>query len=308
MKNSEVRASTGAQSVPSHQWLWDVDGWGVLAAGLFHAKSILGDRVVSAYAIGSLAHGGFAPAVSDVDLALIVDRVEREDELLMQCIRERVMHELSTPLSQRLSLFWASWDDLRTQADVGRFPLVDRTDLVAHGICVSGPDHRSSLSFPDGSLIREEVLLECACFMLEKLASPERTWLLKQPGQLAHLSCREVTRIVLYPPRLLCTVSTGRCASNSEAASEALGFDDAERELVRAALRWRATGRLDCEAETSALLGAGLLPLYRRLVRTYRFTLAELGHAPLVLQLDRWYSALVADGAKQVARQNDRTA
>jgi hypothetical protein len=283
---------------PIHDRSQDADGWRVLAAGLSYAKAIFADRLVSAYAIGSLAHGGFAPAVSDVDLALILDCVRGEDELLMQRIRERVMRELSTPLSQRLSLFWASWSDLRTQADVGRFPLVDRTDLVAHGVCVSGPDHRADLGFPVGSLIKEELLVECACFMLHKLASPERIRLLKQPQQLVQLGCRDVTKIVLYPARLLCTASTGRCAANSEVVTEALGFDDPELKLVRAALRWRTAGRLDSEPKASARLAAGLLPLYCRLVRTYRLMLAELRHGALVQQLDRWYCALIADSFK----------
>ncbi|MGH8141431.1 MAG: hypothetical protein ACREU2_02755 [Steroidobacteraceae bacterium] len=41
------------------------DRWEVMHAGLEQAVAALGDRIVAAYAIGSLAHGGFAPAVSD---------------------------------------------------------------------------------------------------------------------------------------------------------------------------------------------------------------------------------------------------
>jgi hypothetical protein len=298
MNAPDLGVCAGTAQDPGRRYLHDADGWEVLAAGLSHAKALLGDRIVSAYAIGSLAHGGFAPAVSDVDLALILDNVASEDELLMQCVRRRVVHEISTPLAQRLSLFWASWDDLRTQADCGRFPLVDRTDLMAHGICVSGPDYRPSVSFPDAELIKEEVLVECACFMLAKFASPDHTWLLKQPRRLVQLGCREVTKTVLYPARLLRTISTGRCASNSEVEQEALAFDEAELELVKAGLRWRTTGQLDAESETTARLAAGLLPLYRRLARTYRLTLMELGHAALVARLDRWYCALLADAPK----------
>jgi hypothetical protein len=37
------------------------------------ARDRLGDGLISAYAVGTLAHGGFRTAVSDVDLALLTD-------------------------------------------------------------------------------------------------------------------------------------------------------------------------------------------------------------------------------------------
>ncbi len=35
-------------------------------------RKVLGPRLVAAYALGSLAHGGFSPLVSDVDLGLVL--------------------------------------------------------------------------------------------------------------------------------------------------------------------------------------------------------------------------------------------
>lgn len=43
-------------------------GWAVVEAAAESAGGLLGDSLASAYAIGSLGHGGFAAATSDVDL------------------------------------------------------------------------------------------------------------------------------------------------------------------------------------------------------------------------------------------------
>src|SRR5215210_1591615 len=45
----------------------------VLAEAVAAYRQILGPRLLAAYALGSLAHGGFSPLVSDVDLGLIID-------------------------------------------------------------------------------------------------------------------------------------------------------------------------------------------------------------------------------------------
>jgi hypothetical protein len=55
------------------------EGWAVLDAAVDQAKSSLGDGLVSAYAIGSLAHGGFRAWVSDVDVALLTGDLDRLD-------------------------------------------------------------------------------------------------------------------------------------------------------------------------------------------------------------------------------------
>ena len=47
-------------------------GEAVLAQALAAYRAALGSRLVAAYALGSLAHGGFSPLVSDVDLGLIL--------------------------------------------------------------------------------------------------------------------------------------------------------------------------------------------------------------------------------------------
>src|SRR5579884_724796 len=51
-------------------------GWEIAEAACRHAVRVFGHRLVAVYALGSLAHGGFAPASSDVDVAISVDRCD----------------------------------------------------------------------------------------------------------------------------------------------------------------------------------------------------------------------------------------
>jgi len=45
---------------------------GVLEDAVTAFQTRLGSRLLAAYALGSLAHGGFSPHVSDVDLGLVI--------------------------------------------------------------------------------------------------------------------------------------------------------------------------------------------------------------------------------------------
>jgi predicted nucleotidyltransferase len=51
-----------------------VDVENVLAEALEVYRVVLGERLVAAYALGTLAHGGFSELVSDIDLGLILER------------------------------------------------------------------------------------------------------------------------------------------------------------------------------------------------------------------------------------------
>ena len=47
-------------------------GRAILAEAVAGYREALGERLLAAYALGSLAHGGFSPLVSDVDLGLVI--------------------------------------------------------------------------------------------------------------------------------------------------------------------------------------------------------------------------------------------
>ena len=55
-------------------------GEDVLADAVRVARGCLGGRLLAAYAVGSLAHGGFSALVSDIDLALVLaDPIQAAD-------------------------------------------------------------------------------------------------------------------------------------------------------------------------------------------------------------------------------------
>ena len=61
----------------------------LLAQSVDAFRAALGDRLVAAYALGSLAHGGFSALVSDVDLGLILaDPVQSRDGETIEAIAE----------------------------------------------------------------------------------------------------------------------------------------------------------------------------------------------------------------------------
>src|SRR6266567_373768 len=84
------------------------DGEKALLAAAAAYRAALGDRLLAAYALGSLAHGGFSPPVSDIDLGLVVDDPLRpDDENTIEVVA--AAQKLSDgPLTERLSVFWGT--------------------------------------------------------------------------------------------------------------------------------------------------------------------------------------------------------
>lgn len=278
------------------QWLdrlADAEGWTVLLEGFDQARSLLSTRLVATYALGSLAHDGFSPAVSDVDLALIVGSMVHDPAPICEAIRERVAKKIATPLASRLSIFWSSWPELATPAPRGRFPLVDRIDLLDAGVCVYGVDRRGEVALPLGEARRDALVIEAAEFMLAKLATPERDALLKDPDALMGAGAREVTKAVLFPVRFLYTAATGRVDGNGPAvAFYGEGPSTPARKLANSALSWRA-GALSANAEP--LLRAGLRPLYGEMLEIYVAQCQRLRKVDLAKALARWRARLLRD-------------
>jgi len=86
----------------------------------------LGSRLLGVYLIGSLAHGGFNRRYSDIDMAVLAEDGLGSDE--MAAMREDAA-VLAPKLAPKLSLFWAD-----RGFSVGRFPPLDRVDLIDHAV------------------------------------------------------------------------------------------------------------------------------------------------------------------------------
>jgi predicted nucleotidyltransferase len=212
------------------------DGWAVIDAAVAAARTRLGDGLLSAYAIGSLAHGGFAVAVSDVDLALLTDeRADRDTRAVVAAIAADVAaRELA--LSGRLSVFHAPWVRFTDPPDDARFPPIDRYDLVRYGVLVDGEDLRDRYAAAPGA---DEIRAQAVASALGRVTAQR---LAAEMRQLADdgVTVHDATKMVLWPVRLQHVCDTGAATGNRASVEHYLALPDARhRALVADALSWR---------------------------------------------------------------------
>jgi hypothetical protein len=282
-------------------------GEAVLVRAVAAYRAALGSRLIAGYALGSLAHGGFSPLVSDVDLGLILDDpVRARDRMTIRTVA-RSVRAGGSALDQRLSVFWGTPATLQGQRRGGRFPPLDRLDLLEYGRLLTGTDARSAVARPD----RTELLVAGAEFALGYLGGaarlPDRLRQralfrsrdddvlteIRTPARLVSAGPRRVTKIVLFPVRFLFTAQTGQVGTNTLAARHYLASPDAPATLlVAAALAWRLEPPTDGEA--AALLGRELVPLFVHYIDDHIARLRAVGHDRLADRFHRWRTRLLA--------------
>jgi len=278
-------------------------GEAVLAGAVAAYAAALGPRLLAAYALGSLAHGGFSPLVSDVDLGLLLtDPVLPGDAATVESVAAPLKAG-GSELHGRLSVFWGTRATLRGEAPGGRFPPLDRLDLVEHGRLLAGADVRGDL--PGAS--RRELLVAGAEFALDFLAgvprpgSPQGEALgslrpagaeaveeIRRPELLLGRGVRRLTKLVLFPVRFLYTAATGRVGTNRLAVAHHLaGAGTPAHRLVAAGLAWRDAPPED-PAATAALLAAEMVPLYLHYLDDHRERLGAAGRPDLTAAFVEW--------------------
>ena len=282
-------------------------GEAVLAAAVSAYRAALGSRLIAGYALGSLAHGGFSALVSDVDLGLILqDPLRAKDRITIHKVARSVRAEGSA-LHERLSVFWGTPSTLRGQGRGGRFPPLDRLDLLDYGRLLTGRDARSGVARPE----QAELLVAGAEFALgylggaRKLSGRLRDWArlrsqgdnvpneIRTPSRLVSRGPRRLTKVVLFPVRFLFTAETGQVGTNTLAARHYLASAHAPATtLVTAALAWRLEPPADDEA--IALLGRELIPLYVQYLDDHITRLHAVNHHRLADSFRQWRTRLLA--------------
>jgi hypothetical protein len=282
-------------------------GEAVLAQALAAFQTALGSRLIAAYALGSLAHGGFSPLVSDVDLGLVLDDPFRmKDRFTIRGVTGAVRAG-GSPLHQRLSVFWGTPSTLRGTVSGGRFPPLDRLDLLEYGRLLAGADAREGVARPGPA----ELLVAGAQFALGTLGGdPELGDRVKgvvmrdkrgddpvqevrTPALLASRGPRRVTKVVLFPVRFLFTAATGRVGTNALAAEHYLASPEAPAAgLVAAAVKWRTEPA--AEDAAAELLGRELMPLYLHYIDDHIARLDDAGRLRLAGRFHRWRARLLA--------------
>lgn len=204
----------------------DDAGWTVLRAAVDEARDALGDRLVAAYALGSLVHGGFAPDVSDIDGLLVLEHTDAVAATAIEAVVAR--HRAA-----RLSLFWGDWATFGDPPEAARLPPIVRRDLLDAGVAVLGDAPPEGLPRPtDDDLVRETA--EFAAGWLERKGIPD-------PDALLAAGRRETTKMVLFPVRFLATTHAGLAGSNGEAVEWYINSGGPHAPLAAAALRWRTS-------------------------------------------------------------------
>ena len=190
----------------------------------------LGPRLLGAYLIGSLAHGGFGPRYSDIDVAIVVrDSLAPSD---LEYLREKAS-EVSAELVSKLSIFWTD----RSFA-VGRFPPLDRIDYLDNAVPLV---EREPIRPERPSADEVRTYLR---------ATPFERWAAKavefaESAQLAPADHKPYLRAILYTARFIYSWSTGTIASNDDAVDflRQQAVPGVDIDLVEDALRYRRDGR-----------------------------------------------------------------
>ena len=263
-------------------------GESVLADAVLAYRELFAERLVAAYALGSLAHGGFSQMVSDIDLCVVLaDPAHRSDPDTVLAVA-RDVRARGTTLHERLSVFWGTPSSLRGDVTVGRFPPLDRLCLIDHGRLLFGDDAREGFPRPNTA----ELVVAGAEFALEYLGTDNVVEQVRQPKQLLARGTRWMTKVVLFPARFVFTAESGQEGTNEAAAARYVADEHAPgAALVTAALAMR-TAPIDTNQAIVTLLDTQLLPLYLHYTADHVTRLTALRHPELTEAFRGWHQRL----------------
>lgn len=261
----------------------------VLENAINYAPKEFGSRLIACYAIGSIAHGGFSPQVSDIDLSIILNSpLLYEDYYRIEAIKNHVKN-LKIPLAKRLSIFWGSIASLKNKEAGGRFPSLDRLDLLEHGKLLSGEDIRREIPKPT----KREIEVFVVKYALNFLETYDKFDSFRQPTKVFERGVIPLTKIILFPLRFLYTISTGRIVGKDEAGAYYLERNKGHKaELVKLALSWRHSLFI-YNKDTDKLMRTALIPLYVQFIDAYHSKMLAYDEFNLAGDLEYWRNKLV---------------
>jgi hypothetical protein len=207
------------------------------------AQAVLGAEIEAIFALGSLAHGGFAPLVSDIDVAIVLAATEPHTADQIARVQSLVVDKASSPLSERLSVFWADWPAVRTGlGENNRLGPIDRLDLLDSGRLLLGSDLRE----PSVRPTHRELVVMSADHILGKFTAGylER---MSDTQALVAGGAREVTKAILFPVRFMYTLRTGGIGLNDNSARWYAAEGLPGSALALKALEWRSDGIGDAD-------------------------------------------------------------
>ena len=244
----------------------------VVADTVEAAKAVFGAEIEAIYTLGSLAHGGFAPLVSDIDVAIVLSETGAETATRIFAVQQLVVERASNPLSDRLSIFWGDWRAVRIgEGEHFRLGPVDRLDLLESGQLLEGTDLRE----PSVRPTPEDLILMSADMILGKFTAGYLEGL-SDSAALVASGPRALTKAVLFPVRFMYTLGTGGIGLNDGSARWYADEELPGATLALKALEWRNEGVDDAEAAVQ-MLDAELAILHAECLTEYAKHLEALG-------------------------------
>lgn len=207
------------------------------------AQVVFDSEIEAIFALGSLAHGGFAALVSDVDVAIVLGSTATDTVDQIACVQRLVVEKASSQLSARLSLFWTDWHGVRIgEGDHKRLGPIDRLDLLDSGRLLLGSDLREPSIRPS----HQELVVMSADHILDRFTD-EYLERLRDTEALITGGPRAVTKAILFPVRFIYTLRTGRIGLNEDSARWYASEGLPGSALALEALKWRNDGINDIE-------------------------------------------------------------
>ena len=189
-------------------------------------QETLGAELLGAYLIGSLAHAGFNCRYSDIDLAIVTEAGLSQDALDEL---KRIAIALSSDWGPKVSIFWSD-----RHFALGRFPPLDRVDLLDHSAALVEREH---LRPPRPTLEEIRQYLRGAIFA----TWVDRARSFAAAEKLEPKDHKMYLRTILYPGRFCYSWMTGRVGSNEDAVAflKKRPLAGLDIELIARALRCR---------------------------------------------------------------------
>ena len=257
----------------------------VLALALGEARRLWGARLLAAYALGSLEHGGFCCHVSDVDFAAIIDGPLADNDAGTARELCASVKSSGVPLSDRLSFFWGSPATIAGDESGGRFSPIDLLDLKEHGRLLFGVDITGIVRVPSTA----EMVTAIARHALKKFASNDALARYSTLAEVRGEEVRTLVKLILSPVRYLYTARTGYVGSNGDAVEYYSEADPGPvAELVQKTLHWRYHPFERGDAVACNEIARGIIPLYRLFVRDYEERLHDIGEKELSREFAGW--------------------
>lgn len=243
----------------------DANALNVITEASQRVNELFGKEVHSTYILGSLAANKFRPLVSDIDLAVIFRTEDTYKGTDLNSWYRSLNASHKNPLQKRLSIFWSDLKNLELGHASGRFPSIDRLDLIKNGIYLSGSQESFKICRPS----KEELVTEGRDFTIKYILNQRLESLFHSPKKLFESDFLWLTKLILFPVRLIYTKETGLIGRNEESVKYYLEhYSDCQSiVLVSECLQWRSS-KPDIESAAN-IISKNISLLYRTFFEAY---------------------------------------